>query len=269
MSRSDILSLAKQGNPQAIAALVNHSTKPQGITVQVVRKGDALHVLIEAAHVPNQQDMVTLILNSLRILKVDPIRIVTIYGRQKGEKSVAWSQVINLKTLSEPESLTSNLTNQPSTPAPATSPTTAEPPNAHSPNPPTAPIADAAIASDDSQPFEPSESSEFSEPVDEFDSNSVDPEQRQRFQDMLKRPEAVVLIIFVSLVLLWDLYVSLIEDPDAKYTLSGRELSERLGINPSTLSRRKDRDDFSDWTQNLDPDGIAWTYRGSTFVPKL
>lgn len=37
-------------------------------------------------------------------------------------------------------------------------------------------------------------------------------------------------------------------------------LAERLGVDTSTLTRRRERDDFRQWVQNLDPDGIGWEY---------
>lgn len=85
--------------------------------------------------------------------------------------------------------------------------------------------------------------------------------------DLLKRPEAAILIIFALMVALWDIYVDLIEDPDADRPLTQRELGRRLGIHSSTISRRKDREDFSLWTQDLDPEGIAWMPQGEGFVP--
>lgn len=37
-------------------------------------------------------------------------------------------------------------------------------------------------------------------------------------------------------------------------------LAERLGIDTSTLTRRRNRDDFGQWVQSLDPDGLRWEY---------
>lgn len=44
--------------------------------------------------------------------------------------------------------------------------------------------------------------------------------------------------------------------------LTGIQLATRLNINSSILSRRRSRHDFSQWSQRLDPDRIAWTYIG-------
>ncbi|MBD1905589.1 hypothetical protein NDI37_27075 [Funiculus sociatus GB2-A5] len=46
-------------------------------------------------------------------------------------------------------------------------------------------------------------------------------------------------------------------------------LAERLGIHPSTITRRRDRDDFKAWGQHLDPEGWAWEYswEDQTYYP--
>jgi hypothetical protein len=47
------------------------------------------------------------------------------------------------------------------------------------------------------------------------------------------------------------------------------ELANRLGVPKSTLSDRKKRTGFSQWSKERDPDGIAWTWnpRAKVFVP--
>ncbi|HEY9647689.1 MAG TPA: hypothetical protein V6C88_15040 [Chroococcidiopsis sp.] len=87
--------------------------------------------------------------------------------------------------------------------------------------------------------------------------------------DILQRPEAAILLVFAVLVLLWDLYLELAEDINATTPLSGRSLARRLGVASSTLGRRRDRPDFDRWTQDLDPDGVAWTYQDGQYVPKV
>ncbi|AIE74443.1 MULTISPECIES: hypothetical protein [unclassified Synechocystis] len=38
------------------------------------------------------------------------------------------------------------------------------------------------------------------------------------------------------------------------------ELAKRLDTTSSTLARRKNEDNFADWSQTRDPDGLAWSY---------
>lgn len=277
-----ILSLAKQGDPRAIAALMNHSTKPQGITVQVARQGNCLHVLFESKGIPNQQDTVALVRNSMRILKVEPIQTINIYGRQTGETSVAWSQTISLQPSPEPAvSLsTANRTTEDGARDDArdevTDGTTTAPTVSESIAPATAPQVRFLPAK---QPDKAALAPQPQEASDESSSSDVpitptvlepasDRQDSSDTQEWLRRPEAVVLIIFATVLLLWQLYVDLLESAE-RTALSARELAERLGTNQSTISRRKDRADFSDWTQRLDPDGIAWIYQNQKFVPRL
>ncbi len=84
-----------------------------------------------------------------------------------------------------------------------------------------------------------------------------------------QRPEAVVLLVFVSIFMIWQLYLDLMEEAAPGGTLSARKLAQRLEVNQSTISRRKEREDFTEWTQRLDPDGIAWAYVDGAFCPKL
>lgn len=42
--------------------------------------------------------------------------------------------------------------------------------------------------------------------------------------------------------------------------LKGIHLAKRLNVDSSTLSRRRSKSDFSEWTQQLDPDKISWFY---------
>ena len=48
------------------------------------------------------------------------------------------------------------------------------------------------------------------------------------------------------------------------------ELASRLDVNASTVSKRKSDDDFAEWSQSRDPDGIAWKYSPETkmFIPQ-
>jgi hypothetical protein len=85
--------------------------------------------------------------------------------------------------------------------------------------------------------------------------------------DWLNRPEAVVFILFMVLLVLWQTYLKLTEEPDSETFLSGRKLALRLGVSSSTVVRRKQREDFSLWSRNLDPEGISWIYSSGKFLP--
>jgi hypothetical protein len=107
MTQENLRQLAKQGNPKAIAALINQSLKPKNITAKVGLKDDCLQVLLESAQIPKQQAMVSFMRNGLTKLEVESIKTVKVFGRQVGEESPAWSQsfemVSEVETPSFPE----------------------------------------------------------------------------------------------------------------------------------------------------------------------
>lgn len=96
--------LAKQGDPQAIAAAINHSLKPKGITADVMRDNGRLHVSIEGDQVPgNQQALVNFIRNGMQKLDIDGIHTVKVYGRRHEGDLPRWEDEIILRTPVEDE----------------------------------------------------------------------------------------------------------------------------------------------------------------------
>lgn len=228
MSAQEILTLAQQGHPTAIATLINFFTQPQGIEARVQRQGDRLHILLESAQTPNQLEAVAFVRNSLEDLKVEPIQVITIYGRQRGETAPVWQQTISLEAPELDEvTLTARLTEA----------------NAM-------PIGMLA-------PFSPADTPQL--PA------ASDP------PEVLKRPESVIFLIFFSIIIFWDAYLSLLdehnEQPRTAQTLSTSQLARRLNTAKGKIRRQKRLDGFSDWTQRLDPEGIAWVYHRGGYVP--
>jgi len=86
MSQQNPLELAKQGNPNAIAALINRNLKPKGVTAKVSRKDDCLRVMIESNEVPNQDSLVEFIRSGVLKLDVSGINTLQIFGRQVGDE---------------------------------------------------------------------------------------------------------------------------------------------------------------------------------------
>ncbi|MEB3359167.1 MAG: hypothetical protein VKK04_20740 [Synechococcales bacterium] len=96
-----------------------------------------------------------------------------------------------------------------------------------------------------------------------------EPEPKFNFRTLVERPEAVVLVLFLLALYIWQFYESLMAEVAPEGSLSGRALAARLQVSYSTISRRRETADFSAWTQSLDPDGIAWVYVDRVFVPNL
>lgn len=93
-----LVEMAKQGKPKAIAILINQLLQPKGISATAGFKEGWLHVILESAEVPNQQDTAIYIHKKLGTLKSQSLTHVKIHGRQLGHKTVAWTQEFVNKT---------------------------------------------------------------------------------------------------------------------------------------------------------------------------
>ncbi|MEH2147359.1 hypothetical protein [Nostoc sp.] len=96
MTQPNILKLAKQGDTQAIASLMNRHLHPKGITAKVTFKDACLEVMLESAQVPNQQILVAFIRKGLTALGAASVEIVKVYGQQTGKEFPAWSKEFDL-----------------------------------------------------------------------------------------------------------------------------------------------------------------------------
>ncbi|MBE9096213.1 hypothetical protein [Tychonema sp. LEGE 07203] len=87
-----LVEMAKQGKPKAIALLINQLLQPKGITATAGFKDGWLHVILDSAEVPNQETTATYIHKKLCTLKSKFLTHVKIHGRQLSNKTVAWTQ---------------------------------------------------------------------------------------------------------------------------------------------------------------------------------
>lgn len=106
MTEQNLLKLAKQGNPKAIAAMLNQSLQSKNITAKANLKDGCLNILLESAQLPKQQNLVSFIRKGLIQLEAQSIKTVKVYGRQTGEESPAWNQTFEI--VSEPETPSSS-----------------------------------------------------------------------------------------------------------------------------------------------------------------
>ena len=97
MAQENYLELAKQGNPRAIAALMNRSLQPKGITAKTGMKDGCLQVMLESAQVPDQKVMIPFVRKGITILKAKLIERVKVYGRQTGKDFPDWIQTFDLQ----------------------------------------------------------------------------------------------------------------------------------------------------------------------------
>ena len=96
MTQPNILELARQGDTQAIASLMNRHLHPKGINAQVAFQDTCLEVILESAQVLNQRILVAFIRKGLTALGAASIEIVKVYGQQTGQDFPAWSKEFNL-----------------------------------------------------------------------------------------------------------------------------------------------------------------------------
>jgi membrane protease YdiL (CAAX protease family) len=97
MDRKNLLELAKQGNPDAIATLINRSLNSQGIRATAKFGNECLYILLESEQVPQRTPLVAFIRNRMMDLHSQSITSVKVYGRQLGTNSPAWKQKIDLR----------------------------------------------------------------------------------------------------------------------------------------------------------------------------
>ncbi|MDX2214474.1 MAG: hypothetical protein SFY66_14380 [Oculatellaceae cyanobacterium bins.114] len=287
MVAPDMLTLARQGDPYVIATLLNQVVGAKGIKAHVAKRDRCLHILLESPHTLNPQGVVAFLEKSINTLQVEAISTLKVYGRQLGQKAIAWNQEISLTWENEPtrstldSSHSSNLRSAESSMAVSGSSSTLKSDfdlaSSTNPSVTSTPAVPTPVQPLDSTALETTPSADplsLTDAVSSADlvSNSSQPPedfvQSTETADWLRRPEAIVLIIFVSVLMLWQMYLDLIDDLDLSEPISGRDLAHRLGVNSSTISRRKDRVDFPAWSQDLDPDGIAWVHQDGMFVAK-
>lgn len=101
MTQTELLELAKQGRPTAIAALINRSLEPKGITAKAALKGRCLQITLAAPKVPNQKVLAGFIYQGVMKLGPEAIASLKVLGLQNGQKAPAWSQEFKLSPQAE------------------------------------------------------------------------------------------------------------------------------------------------------------------------
>ncbi|MGG6237730.1 hypothetical protein ACQ4N7_03740 [Nodosilinea sp. AN01ver1] len=94
----NVLQLARQGDPDAIAALMNRHLETQGITAHVVQQENTLQVNLEGAQIPSQVDLVAFVKKGITGLELATIQRLTVSGKQAGATASAWSEDLVLQT---------------------------------------------------------------------------------------------------------------------------------------------------------------------------
>ncbi|NES64631.1 MAG: hypothetical protein F6K24_04905, partial [Okeania sp. SIO2D1] len=93
-NQEKLLELANQGNPKAVAFIINQLLQQQKIKVIAGRRNGWLHLILESEQIPNQDMITSLVQQKIASFKSESLKNVKIHGRKLGEKSVAWTQTI-------------------------------------------------------------------------------------------------------------------------------------------------------------------------------
>ena len=97
MNQPHLLELAKQGDVDAIATLLCHSLKSQGIQATARFQSHCLEVVLEAPQLPPPAIMAASIRRGLVALKVTAIHRVRILGRPAQPAASPWTEEIQLR----------------------------------------------------------------------------------------------------------------------------------------------------------------------------
>jgi hypothetical protein len=96
MAQQDLLELARKGDPQAIADLMNRSLQPKGIIAKVSISGDCLMLTTEGQEAPEQIAMVDFVRKGMTSLNNESIKRVIVRGQAAGSNTPKWRETLNL-----------------------------------------------------------------------------------------------------------------------------------------------------------------------------
>ena len=94
-----ILQLAKQGDPKAIAVLLNRHLNQQKVVTKVVSKEDCLKILVEADQLPQEEAICSFIEKGISRLNPTGITTINVYGKINSEEKPSWQRKIALSSL--------------------------------------------------------------------------------------------------------------------------------------------------------------------------
>ncbi|GBO52711.1 hypothetical protein APA_380 [Pseudanabaena sp. lw0831] len=90
------MDLAKQGDPNAIASLINRSLASKGIHAEAELEAECLRISLQASQIPNQKAVVTIIHRGMIVLQVSQIKRVKILTYRSDNHYLAWQDEIDL-----------------------------------------------------------------------------------------------------------------------------------------------------------------------------
>jgi hypothetical protein len=109
VTQPNLLELAKQGNTQAITALMNRQLQPKGITVKASFSSGCLMVVAESQELPDQGFLVEFVCKGMINLKAKTIKRVVVRGQATGITKSVWREAFDLPSINSTK--TTNLSN--------------------------------------------------------------------------------------------------------------------------------------------------------------
>ncbi|MDX2244294.1 MAG: type IV pilin-like G/H family protein [Leptolyngbyaceae cyanobacterium bins.302] len=131
MTQHSLLELARSGNPQAIASLMNQVLEPKGVVAKTQLDGNCLHIVFTSEHLLSQSAIASFVKNGLNSLGTKSFQTIKLYAQKIGQESPLWVDSFSLNNAlsSQPSAPPSQpiAVPKPSTP-PASLPTVHLPP---------------------------------------------------------------------------------------------------------------------------------------------
>ncbi|MDX2230900.1 MAG: type IV pilin-like G/H family protein [Leptolyngbyaceae cyanobacterium bins.349] len=90
MTQSSLLELARNGHPQAIAALMNSVLEPKGVIAKTQLDGDCLHIVFTSEHLLSQAAIASFVKNGLTTLGTRSFQTVKLYAKKIGQDAPLW-----------------------------------------------------------------------------------------------------------------------------------------------------------------------------------
>lgn len=90
MTQLSLVELAQQGDPGAIATLLNQALQPRGVMAKVLLMDNCLQVLLSSTRPLAQQTFVSFLNRQISGYRAKSIQRVKVYGQQIGEDVPAW-----------------------------------------------------------------------------------------------------------------------------------------------------------------------------------
>lgn len=96
LEQKSIITLAQEGNPEAIATLINQAIGKKGVTAIAKSKDNWLHIVLVAEEIPDRLVYLRFIIDGIIRLNPGNIDFVRVYGRKSDHKWPSWTEAFDL-----------------------------------------------------------------------------------------------------------------------------------------------------------------------------